>query len=84
LVRLLTTLPITAGGPGITESGLDGTLAASAGPDAGAQVTAVVLLYRAVTYLPPSLGAAYLVWQHTPGLRCLAGSRPLGLAGGWI
>jgi len=84
LVRLLTTLPITAGGLGITEPGLAGTLAASAGLDAGAQVTAVVLLYRAVTYLPPSFGAAYLVWQHAPGLRCLAGSRPLGLAGGWI
>jgi putative heme transporter len=69
-VGLLTTLPITPGGAGITELGLVGTLAAAAGPSAGAQVTAAVLLYRAVTYLPPiPLGtAAYLIWQHAPAL----------------
>jgi uncharacterized membrane protein YbhN (UPF0104 family) len=69
-VRLLTALPITPGGLGITELGLVGTLAAGAGPGVSAQVTAAVLLYRAVTYLPPiPLGAAaYLVWQHAPGL----------------
>ena len=67
-VRLLTALPVTPGGLGITELGLVGTLAAGAGPGAGAQVTAAVLLYRAVTYLPPiPLGAAaYLTWQHAP------------------
>jgi len=67
-VGLLTALPITPGGAGITELGLVGTLAAGAGPSAGAQVTAAVLLYRAVTYLPPiPLGAAaYLIWQHAP------------------
>ena len=34
------------------------------------QVTAAVLLYRAVTYLPPiPLGAlACLVWRHAPAL----------------
>ena len=52
-VRLLTALPITPGGLGITELGLVGTLAAGLGPGVGAQVTAAVLLYRAVTYLPP-------------------------------
>jgi putative heme transporter len=69
-VRLLTALPLTPGGLGITELGLVGTLAAGAGPSVSAQVTAAVLLYRAVTYLPPiPLGAAaYLVWQHAPGL----------------
>jgi uncharacterized membrane protein YbhN (UPF0104 family) len=69
-VRLLTALPITPGGLGITELGLVGTLAVGAGPGVGAQVTAAVLLYRAVTYLPPiPLGAiAYLVWQHAPAL----------------
>jgi putative heme transporter len=69
-VRLLTALPITPGGLGITELGLVGTLAAGAGPGGAAQVTAAVLLYRAVTYLPPiPLGAiAYLVWQHAPTL----------------
>jgi uncharacterized membrane protein YbhN (UPF0104 family) len=69
-VRLLTALPVTPGGLGITELGLIGTLAASAGHRATAQVTAAVLLYRAVTYLPPiPLGAlACLVWRHAPTL----------------
>jgi uncharacterized membrane protein YbhN (UPF0104 family) len=69
-VRLLTALPITPGGLGITELGLIGTLTAGAGPAAAAQVTAAVLLYRAVTYLPPiPLGAiTYLIWQHAPTL----------------
>ena len=69
-VRLLTVLPITPGGLGITELGLIATLAAGAGHRDGAQVTAAVLLYRAVTYLPPiPLGAiACLIWRHAPGL----------------
>ena len=55
-IRLLTALPITPGGLGITELGLAGTLAAGAGHTVGAQVTAAVLLYRAcspATPLPP-------------------------------
>src|ERR1700729_3188301 len=69
-VRLVTVLPLTPGGLGITELGLVGVLAAGAGPRATAQVTAAVLLYRAVTYLPPiPLGAAaFLVWRHAPAL----------------
>ena len=69
-VRLLTVLPLTPGGLGITELGLIATLAAGAGHRNVAQVTAAVLLYRAVTYLPPiPLGAiACLVWRHAPGL----------------
>jgi putative heme transporter len=67
-VRLLTVLPLTPGGVGITELGLVGVLAAGAGPHLSAQVTAAVLLYRAVTYLPAiPLGAvAYVIWQHVP------------------
>jgi uncharacterized membrane protein YbhN (UPF0104 family) len=69
-VGLLTALPITPGGAGITELGLVGFLAAGPGPGAGAQVTAAVLLYRAVTYLPsiPLGVAACLVWRHAPAL----------------
>ena len=69
-VRLLTALPITPGGLGVTELGLVGTLAAGADHRVSAQVTAAVLLYRAVTYLPPiPLGAiACLTWRHAPGL----------------
>ena len=67
-VRLLTVLPITPGGLGITELGLIAIL--TAGHRDGAQVTAAVLLYRAVTYLPPiPLGAiAWLTWRHAPAL----------------
>ena len=85
-VRLLTVLPITPGGLGITELGLVGVLAAGAGPRASAQVTAAVLLYRAVTYLPPiPLGAAaFLVWRHAPALihpaRSAGPARPVRLA----
>ena len=69
-VRLLTVLPITPGGLGITELGLVGVLADGTGHRATAQVTAAVLLWRAVTYLPPiPLGAAaFLVWRHAPAL----------------
>jgi len=57
-------------GLGITELGLIATLTAGAGHHDGAQVTAAVLLYRAVTYLPPiPLGAiACLTWRYAPGL----------------
>jgi putative heme transporter len=69
-VRLLTALPITPGGLGLTELGLVTILAAGADHRVSAQVTAAVLLYRAVTYLPPiPLGAlACLAWRHTPWL----------------
>jgi uncharacterized protein (TIRG00374 family) len=69
-IRLLTALPITPGGLGITELGLVGILAVGAGHEVSAQVTAAVLLYRALTYLPPiPLGAlACLVWRHAPRL----------------
>jgi uncharacterized membrane protein YbhN (UPF0104 family) len=73
-------LPVTPGGIGITELGLVGIMATSAGHRASAQVTAAVLLYRAVTYLPPiPLGAlAWLVWRHAPALIRVspAGHRP--------
>ena len=69
-VGLLTALPLTPGGLGITELGLVSALTAGAGHKVSAQVTAAVLLYRAVTYLPPiPLGAAAcLTWQHAPRL----------------
>ena len=51
LVRLLTALPLTPGGIGITELGLVGTLTQFGGEEA--KVVAAVLLYRALTVLPP-------------------------------
>ena len=80
-IRLATALPLTPGGLGITELGLVGTLAAGASHQVGARVTAAVLLYRAVTYLPPiPLGAlACLAWRHAPGL-IRRGARPAPVA----
>jgi uncharacterized protein (TIRG00374 family) len=70
-VRLVTVLPVTPGGAGITELGLVGILTAGAGHRVAGQVTAAVLLYRAVTYLAPiPCGAiAYAAWRYAPGLR---------------
>ena len=70
VIRLLTVMPITPGGLGITELGLIGILAGGAGHEASAQVTAAVLMYRAVTYLPSiPLGAlACLTWRYAPAL----------------
>jgi uncharacterized protein (TIRG00374 family) len=69
-VRLVTALPITPGGLGITELGLVGVLGAGTGHRGTVQVTAAVLLYRAVTYLPsiPLGAAACLAWRYTPRL----------------
>lgn len=51
LVRLLTALPITPGGIGIAELGLVGMLTQLGGDEAA--VVAAVLLFRALTFLPP-------------------------------
>jgi uncharacterized membrane protein YbhN (UPF0104 family) len=70
VIRLLTAMPITPGGLGVTELGLIGILAGGAGHKAGAQVTAAVLMYRAVTYLPciPLGALACLTWRYAPAL----------------
>jgi putative heme transporter len=80
IIRLLTAVPITPGGLGITELGLIGILAGGAGHQASAQVTAAVLMYRAVTYLPAiPLGAlACLTWRYAP---VLISASPRGLPG---
>jgi putative heme transporter len=69
-VRLLTVLPVTPGGLGVTELGLVGVLADGASHPVTVKVIAAVLLFRALTYLLPiPLGAvAALAWQHAPGL----------------
>jgi len=83
-VRLLTALPITPGGLGITELGLVGVLATSADHKVTVQVTAAVLLYRAVTYLPSiPLGAvACLIWRHAPALTGISRLTPSRAAEG--
>jgi uncharacterized membrane protein YbhN (UPF0104 family) len=69
-VRLITVLPITPGGLGVTELGLVGVLADGAGHPVTVRVIAAVLLFRALTYLLPiPLGAAAaLAWRHAPAL----------------
>jgi putative heme transporter len=69
-VRLLTVLPITPGGLGVTELGLVGILADGTSHLVTVQVIAAVLLFRALTYLLPiPLGAAAaLLWRHAPAL----------------
>jgi hypothetical protein len=66
-VRLLTVLPVTPGGAGITELGLVSILAAGADHKVVGQVTAAVLLSRAVTYLVPipSGALACVAWRYT-------------------
>jgi putative heme transporter len=70
-VRLLTVLPVTPGGVGITELGLVSILAAGADHIVAGQITAAVLLYRAVTYLAPipSGALACIAWRYAPALR---------------
>lgn len=69
-VRLLTVLPLTPGGAGITELGLVGILAAGTDHRVAGQITAAVLLYRAVTYLAPipSGALAWVAWRYSPAL----------------
>ena len=64
LVRLLTALPLTPGGIGITELGLVGTLTQFGGEEA--KVVAAVLLFRALTVLPPIIIGALvaLTWRR--------------------
>ena len=64
-VRLLSALPVTPGGLGVIELGLTGGLVAAGGDHAG--VVAAVLVYRALTYLPPiPLGAlCYVFWRRS-------------------
>ena len=67
-VRLLTALPITPGGLGVVELGATAALVTAGGDHD--QVVAAVLLYRALTYLPPiPLGLlAYAFWRKgAPG-----------------
>jgi uncharacterized protein (TIRG00374 family) len=64
LIRLLTTIPITPGGLGVVELGLTGALVSFGGHRAA--VVAAVLLYRALTYVPPIAigGICLLVWRR--------------------
>jgi uncharacterized protein (TIRG00374 family) len=64
-VRLVSALPITPGGLGVVELGLSAALIAAGGPKA--PVVAAVLLYRALTYLPPILIGLVLYLKYKKG-----------------
>lgn len=65
IVRLVTTIPITPGGVGITQLGLVGMLAAGAPDGTEPEIAAAVMVYTALTYLVTfPLGIiCYLVWR---------------------
>ncbi|HTJ67103.1 MAG TPA: lysylphosphatidylglycerol synthase transmembrane domain-containing protein [Actinospica sp.] len=65
LIRLLTTIPITPGGLGVTEVGLTAYLAAGLGTADTNRVAAAILLTRALTFIVPiPFGAInYTVWR---------------------
>jgi putative heme transporter len=67
LVRLITTIPVTPGGLGVVELGLTGALVSFGG--SRVDVVAGVLLYRALTYVPPIAigGVCLLVWRRIGG-----------------
>lgn len=60
-VRLLSALPITPGGSGIVELGYVGLLTSEAPGGMASQITAAVLLFRALTFLLP-IGLGSLAW----------------------
>lgn len=65
IVRLVTTIPITPGGVGITQLGLVGMLAAGTPEGTEPEIAAAVMVYTALTYLITfPLGViCYLVWR---------------------
>jgi uncharacterized membrane protein YbhN (UPF0104 family) len=80
LIRLLTTIPITPGGLGITEVGLTAYLASGQGTEVTDRIAAAILLARALTFVVPiPLGAVnFTVWRWLR--RKDAGTAPKGEA----
>jgi uncharacterized protein (TIRG00374 family) len=76
LVRILQSVPITPGGVGVVELGLTGALVAAGGDHA--EVVAGVLVFRALTWLPPLiLGPIfYGIWRA----RMTRAGEPMGEA----
>ncbi|MGZ4695086.1 MAG: lysylphosphatidylglycerol synthase transmembrane domain-containing protein [Acidimicrobiales bacterium] len=71
LVRILQSVPITPGGIGVVELGLTGALVAAGGDNAN--VVAGVLVYRALTWLPPLVLGPFFyggwrLWLRRQGL----------------
>lgn len=75
--RLLTAVPITPGGLGVIELGYVAALSVGTDPATRAQIVAAVIVFRALTFLPPIvIGAvSYLFWQRNTSWRHPVGSR---------
>ena len=89
LVRLLSALPITPGGLGIVDLGYIGGLVLAGRHHTEvplavfhAQVTAAVLVFRALTYglQIPLGGVAYLIWQRKKSWRKASSPEPAVMA----
>lgn len=67
LIRIIMTIPVTPGGLGVVELGLTGALVGFGGNRV--DVVAAVLLYRALTYVPPIAvgGISLVVWRRIGG-----------------
>ena len=76
--RLLTAVPITPGGLGVIELGYVVALSVGVDDMTTAQITAAVLVFRALTFIPPIfIGAGcYLFWQQNKSWRHPIGTRP--------
>lgn len=67
--RLITTIPVTPGGLGVIELGYVAALSFGVGEAVETRVVAAVLLFRALTFIPPVLigGFTFLFWKrNTP------------------
>jgi len=76
--RLLTAVPITPGGLGVIELGYVAALSVGVDAVTRAQIVAAVLVFRALTFLPPILigAACYVFWRRRSSWRHPIGSRP--------
>lgn len=77
LVRLLSAIPITPGGVGVVELGYVGFLATGAASGLESEITAAVLVFRAITYALPVVvgGLAWIVYDQAESWRRPPNSR---------
>ena len=75
--RLLTAVPIAPGGLGVIELGYVAALSVGVDAATRAQIVAAVLVFRALTFLPPILigGPCYVFWRRRLSWRHPIGSR---------
>lgn len=69
--RLITTIPVTPGGLGVIELGYIAALSFGVGESVETRVVAAVLLFRALTFIPPILigGFTSLFWKRNTSWR---------------